>query len=405
MAKKDLNYTARQEHKRAVLLQSIADINENLKYEKMGVVLAVRGESLTIRYSDPDKRRREISPKSISLSASGVDAAKRIAVQISMAIADGTYTDDWVDSHIYKKKTAVDKPIEIALTWGDIIATFETRWLISRSSDRESTDRQKKRTLVGYRAQLKLAGSVSNSATFDRALITELLSRQPEGSDKRFRLREALSVISQLFGVAYNYKGIGKRPKPARREIPSDDQIVAAYHRFDSIHKVKRNDIECIPVYQWYFGMLATYGLRPQELWGIDLAQSFKAESDYWIYLDETIADGLKTGNRWIAPLHLEWVRLFDLAVPKYKAGLYGDLQTRVNGIGKYFRLHGIGIKPYDLRHAYAIRCRILGIELLDAADLMGHDPETHYKQYHRWIGKDEQMKSVRSALSRNKLI
>jgi integrase len=404
MAKKDLNYTARQEHKRAVLLQSIIDINENLKYEKTGVALVVRGERLSLRYVDPNKRRREISPKSINLSSSGVDAARRIAVQISMAISDGTYTDGWVDSHVYRKSVSIDKPIEIALTWGSVAATFEDRWLSSRSSDRESTDRQKRRTLTSYKAQIKLAGTVSDSAIFDRALITELLSRQSEGSDKRFRLREVLSVISQLFGVAYNYKGIGRRPKPARREVPSDLEIIAAYQQFNGIHKSKMSDANKVSIYQWYFGMLATYGLRPQELWGIDLAQSFKPENDYWIYLDEAIADGLKTGSRWVAPLQPEWVQLFDLTTPKYQVG-YGDIQGKVNRVGRYFKVHDLGIKPYDLRHAYAIRCRTLGIELLDAADLMGHDPETHYKQYHRWIGKDEQMKSVRSALNRNRLV
>jgi integrase len=257
--------------------------------------------------------------------------------------------------------------------------------------------------MTSYKAQLKLAGSVPPDAIFDRKLITELLSRQPEGSDKRFRLREVLSVASVLFGVEYNYKGIGRRPKPAKRDIPSDAQIIAAYEKFDLIHKNKMNDASKVPIYQWYFGMLATYGLRPQELFGIDLSQSFKAENDYWIYLDESIADGLKTGNRWIAPLQPDWVQLFDLSTPKYQIGS-GDIQGKVNRIGRYFAVHDIGVKPYDLRHAYAIRCRMLGIELLDAADLMGHDPETHHKQYHRWIGKNEQLESVRSALLRHRL-
>jgi hypothetical protein len=141
MPKKDLNYTARQAHKRQVLLQSIADINENLKYEKMGVVLVVRGESLSLRYTDPNRRRREISPKAIGLSVSGVDAARRIALQISLAIADGTYSDEWIDSHIRKKvyySSELETPV---LTWGLLQDTFESRWLSSRASDKESTDR------------------------------------------------------------------------------------------------------------------------------------------------------------------------------------------------------------------------------------------------------------------------
>jgi integrase len=400
MNKKDLSFQAKAEQRRQLLLENIRSVNETMKYEKVGVTLITKGESLILRYRDLDRRRKEISPMGVNLSPAG------LAIKISNAISAGYYNQEWLDRDIYRNPIVlVTKPQTPILTWLDVSTTYVDKWLEHRKGDRTSTDRQKARTLTGYRAQLKLAGQVEPHTPFDVKLITELLSRQPEGSDKRFRLREVLSVISQLFGIAYDYKGIGKRTKPLHRDIPSDDEIVSAYCRFNSIQKVKRNDAECIPVYQWYFGMLATYGLRPQELWGIDLEQSFRADSDYWIYLDESLTDGLKTGDRWVAPLNPDWVRLFDLVTPKYKAGLTGDLQTRVNGIGKYFRLHDIGVKPYDLRHAYAIRCRTLGIELLDAADLMGHDPQTHHKQYHRWIGKDEKLKSVRSALTRNRLL
>jgi integrase len=403
--KTDLSYPARSIARRDLLLKNIENINESLKLEKVGVTLFVQGESLILRYTDPSKTRKKISPAGVNLSPTGVDLARSLALRIGAAIQGGYYDDTFLNRDIYRVAT---NPVaaEPLLTWDTVMGTFAVKWLKYREGDASSTDRQKKRTLNNYLCQIGLAnGLLSPRANipFDASLIKQMVDLHAEGTDKRFRLRETLSIVCTLFGVAYDFKNIGKRPKPVKREIPSDDEIIKIYKRFDSIYENMQANHDLISCHKWLYGVLATYGLRPQELFAIDLGVSFKAANDYWIVLDERLCDGLKTGSRTVAPLHPKWVQEFDLTNVQYPPIESADVTRRVKQLGEYWRIHSVGITPYALRHAYAIRCRRLGIELLDAADLMGHDPQTHHRQYHRWIGDDDRRESIRNALDRNK--
>jgi integrase len=397
--KKDLSYKGRSERLKLELLQSVKNITEDLRREKIGVTLTTENDSLYLRFKDPTGKRRKISPPSISLSRSGLESARKMAYQIRQAINNHIYTDDWLRDVIYGEG---DKPI--ALTWGFVADNWRDAWLKSREGAKTS-DRQKHRTLKGYESQLKLAGDVGRDELLSKKLITELLTRQKEGTDKRFRLREVLSVICTLYGLEYNFKNIGKRPAPKARELPSDDEIVSMWASFDTITKSKMSDQSLVKCYQWYFAVLATYGLRPQELFAIDLRRSFKPETNYWISLDEKLTDGLKTGDRWIAPLYPEWVGLFGIPSVQIRTNWRGsmDVQTWAASVGVYFAKHKIGVKPYDLRHAYAIRARKAGLSLDDRADLLGHDTTTHSKQYQRWISIEDRIASIAMALDRNK--
>ncbi len=400
MTKKDLNYIARADKARQDLLDSVTSINATLKDEKIRVQLYSRNGNLGLRYYDPSGLQKQISPRQISLDRSGIENARRMAYQIREAIQSGLYSDKWLAESIYQK---VDKKTVVKiLTWGEVIDDWQKRWLTVRSSDTSSTDRQKQVTLAGYITQLRLTGSVDPGTPFDKDLIDQLLATQAEGTNHRFRLREVLSVITNLYGINYNYRGIGKRPKPARRSIPSDVAIIEMFDLFTAISVKAQSDKSQVPQYQWYFGLLSTYGLRPQELFGIDLGKSFKPETAYWICLDEKLTDGLKTGDRWVAPLHPEWVELFDLANPKPRTFEYTDVEKKSRSVARYLVTHKIPCRPYDLRHAYAIRCRRMGIPLIDSADSLGHDPQTHHRQYQRWIDIESRIESCRSALERN---
>lgn len=392
VTRKNLNYTARQQQAHATLLDSIVEINDTLRRDRIGVTLNERGQSLTLRYSDIDGNRKEISPKQISLTRNGVENARQCATQIWSALVGGYYDDDWLQASIYKKGKAKPKD----LLWRDVIIEWGDRWLTVRAGDKNSTDRQKLVTLAGYKTQLRLIGDHSVNTIFNADFINKVLATHDEGTHNRFRCREVLSVISNLYGVSYNYKGVGRRPDPKDRIPPTDSEIIEIYNWFPNIALKPKSVKALVPHYQWYFGVLATYGLRPQELFGIDLKLSFQPQTAYWIKLDESLTDGLKTGDRWIPPMHENWVELFDLSNPKPRSFDFNDVEKKSRTIARYFDVNKIPCKPYDLRHSYGIRLRREGIPVSERAECMGHDPSTHLRQYQRHIDIHSRIESFK---------
>lgn len=390
---KNLTYPARIAVQSENLKNRIKQINADLKHSGILCKLAIRGNSLTIRYTDLTGKSKEISPLGVDKSPSGILTAQNIASKISQAIRLGNYSQKWLDTEIYRK---IDK--KKTLTCGAVRDEFPNLWLKYRSGDSESTDRQKMVTLDGYIGALdrlyKLAG-ISDQRIFDGTLITELLDLYPERSDKRFRAKEVLSVVSTLYGITYNFRGIGKRPAPKQRSLPSDSEIILMFDLF--ITQQGKTTLDNRKFYQWAFGLIATYGLRPQEVFAIDLDKSFKAITSNWLFLNGKLCQGIKTGNRIVPPLLPEWIDLFDLKTPKYMEG-NARVDTKANNINKFFNRFGIGCKPYDLRHAYAIRSRKY-MSLLDAANAMGHDISTHVKTYQRWISDIDRIESVNQGL------
>jgi integrase len=413
---KDLSYKAREAVRQKTLKATIDGINEELKSDRSKVRLAIYKDThVRLRFT-VDGKRIDCTPPGVDLTFAGVEKARDCAIRIDLAIKGGRYSKEWLDREIYERKPKTEPTQkERVLTFGDVYKGFSPKYHAYRRADSEATDRQKKRTLNNYLKQLEIAqreAQIADSTPFDDKLIQRLLGLHAEGTDKRFRLRETLSITCTLYGITYNFKGIGKRPKPKRRNIPTEEQILECWQSFDRIYDNPQADKSAIEPYRWLFGLIATYGLRPQEAFAIDLKLSFKPERDYWIVLNQSLTDGLKTGDRWIAPLPVEWVKKFNLTTPNYPANEGGkDPRYKVNKLARYLGTHKIGyakdgefqeVNNYDLRHAYAIRCRRSGIGLLDSADLLGHDPATHHKQYHRWITPEERIASVREALNRN---
>ena len=137
--------------------------------------------------------------------------------------------------------------------------------------------------------------------------------------------------------------------------------------------------------------MFATYGIRPHELFAIDL-QTFTDVNNQFhlVYLNPALTEGTKTGERscGIPPLYPHWIELFDLKNIQFpQAG--GSLSNKTALIQNKFRSCGMGFKPYDLRHAFAIRGHRLQVPIKTMADYMGHTVQEHTKTYQRWMSED----------------
>jgi integrase len=175
-----------------------------------------------------------------------------------------------------------------------------------------------------------------------------------------------LRHISRLVAVPFPELPIPTYGQAALVAVPTDEEIIAW--------------VEGAPdPAAWYWGMMATYGLRPHEIEGATLI-----ERDYC-----QVANGTKTGFRTVVPLHREWVKRFRLRDQRQWPGS----DQRPDAVGKWLskelRRLGLPWRSYALRHAYAGRLWREGGSRLDiytAARLMGHSASQHARTYRAHI-------------------
>ena len=255
--------------------------------------------------------------------------------------------------------------------------------------------------------------------------------------------REVVSLLRRAgFGaiapeeLSAELKGMVNRKKQAlvaagqsRRRIPSTEAIE------EWLDRVMEED----PLWGWVFAMIATYGLRPHEVWHVD-----GLPDEHGLITVGVAARHIKvtkTGFRAAMPLPARWVERYELGgtngeqrlaelrsryKPKYvnEDGLpfqperdqvkRCDNNERLGAVCCHklrscdakaeFELHNKlyawvetapaqGRKkaqrrkercvPYDLRHAYAIRAReSTSWSYADVAAVMGHSPEVHRRTY-----------------------
>lgn len=377
----------------------VKQLNTTLKDElHCKVTIGIDRNSVYIQYSDSE-RQRKISPPSVSLSTQGIHRAFELAKIIDNALRSGLYDDSWLKTSVYGIKP--DKPKE--LLCGEAKSQFSERWLESRKGDKSSTDRQKKVTLDNYlqifNRAYKLA-KIKDSDKFDEATIEKLLNAF-DTAPNRARLTVVINLIIKFWKLKLDIELNTKKPKAViKRDIPTDEQVIDNFHKLSEISKYSKRDIDFSLYYQWCYGIIATYGLRPQEIFAIDWNKSFKLETDNWLFLNGIQCDGIKTGDRAIVPLLTGWVDLFNLADPPpvyLSIDNTGKLKSLVSDIAEAFKRVGLG-QPYDIRHAWGIRSKRF-LNPIDAACCMGHSLEVHMKTYHSHESFDSKLASVRESM------
>ena len=107
-----------------------------------------------------------------------------------------------------------------------------------------------------------------------------------------------------------------------------------------------------------------------------------------------------------------QWIDLFDLKSQvqvkylKEFAESWNDvnqLESRIVKIAANFRRAGIKFKPYDLRHACAIRAHLQKVPIKAAADNLGHTVEIHTKTYQKWFSLENRRIAFDTAIEKEK--
>jgi integrase len=88
-------------------------------------------------------------------------------------------------------------------------------------------------------------------------------------------------------------------------------------------------------------------------------------------------------------------------AIDKKDGNNHAEITALTQRVSWWFCKIGLDFKPYDLRHAWAIRAHLLGIPIKAAADNLGHSVQVHTQTYQRSFSLDMRKLAINQALSK----
>ena len=349
---------------RAIAL--LSEANKNLKATGCTMRIELKGESLCLRgvlpSRSPDRKEpyRQRLALGLKLTPIAITKAATFAQKISFDLESGRF--DW------KNYLSEDNQ----KTCGEVMQDFENAY---RQIYKETTWNKSYKVYFAYLPK-------------DEPFNIDALMSAYEGIDSSYKRSKQMCAIAyrrlaKFAGIEIVFPQVKiKKSDINKRDIPSEQLIIETWAKIENPH------------WQYAYGLLATYGLRPHELSFLDFSEMPVLKVTDGDPSDRRISP--KTMSRRIYPLLAEWVDLFglmdaDKSLPKVK-----DFGSQTNS---FFYFHKLPFAPYNLRHAYAIRGTVtMKISLPVMARMMGHAPQIHLQTYNAWI-KDAHVDAEMSKL------
>jgi integrase len=287
----------------------------------------------------------------LAATAENLEIADRKARILGKAIAAETF--DWADW--------VARPFSpVSKKCAEWIALYEEDFFDKRSRTPQ--------TLTTFADHLKTLKKLPQDKILTAKMLKETLLSIPADTRSRQKAARVLKAIGELAGLPIDfssYSGSYGLKSLEPREIPCDQLVEAWREQIDD------------PAWQAAYELLAAYGLRPHELAHLDLDK-----------LPELTVTGGKSKARIVYPCPARWFG--EWAILGFSESLLPRISGKDNSsignrVTHAFKRLKIPFKPYDLRHAWAIRA----IGIYDppiAAAMMGHSLTTHNQRYHRWL-------------------
>ena len=358
----------------------IVDANMRLKNQNLNVKIFQKGSKLYIRGYLPIKSGEaglERQDLSLGFTASlvGLHLAEAEAIKIAVSVNAGIFS--W-EPYIRTKKTNY-KPKKKNKTIKQWVEEFEENYFNKRARNDKS---ELTWTKDYYNIFKKL--------DFDKQLTAKIIEKtiltktQP---DTRMRQRccmvlNALCKFAELDVNVNQWSGNYSLKKAKPRNIPDDKSISSAIKSVDNAE------------WQWAIALLATYGLRNHEIFLIDF--NSLERGNYIIKVNSG-----KTNFRRVCPIYPEWINEFDLfnvRIPDINLNRANDKLGA--SVSQYFR-RNLPFKAYDLRHAWAIRSLLFGLDVSLAAQMMGHSLKIHTDTYQHWINEKHYQEAFQRLMSR----
>ena len=378
------------------IIHDINDINKKFLVKGSKLKIEKRGGRLYIRGSLPSKENKNIQKvQRISLGINadnyGLEEAKKKLQLINLQLELNQFEwEDWITSSTQKSKKTYDFFIKK-------ISEFEKNFFKGYRNDHLNSAR--KSTWNGsYKPYIKrMISTYQKNVNKDiNSIFLNTLQSYKEGSRSRKQCGTSLNVFAEFLELSLpsEWKSLSRGygiKKASFRNLPDDNLIEELWKNIPN------------KSWQYVFGLMATYGLRNHEVFFCDLS-SLKNNGDKILRILPTT----KTGEHQVWPFHPKWVELFELSSlgndPNLLPKINRDLRkTTLQNIGKritdQFNRYSINIRPYDLRHAWAVRTIFYDLPDTVAARMMGHSVSLHTQTYHHWITKRDQQKAVNNAL------
>jgi integrase len=392
------------------ILLGLEQVNHRLKSAKTKVTIRESNGSLQLRATLPIKpgdtdlngtgRKQYNLSLNIPANLDGLRTAEEEAQELGKLIARKIFT--WSDKYLGNE--AIKKDLQ---TIGELLEKFEEAYFRTHPRTTKS-----EHSFFYYFSRTK---RFTNSQ--DLATSTNLINSIEEIDREwaKYNATRAISVFCRTFNIEIDLSKYSKMPENNSRKIPTDVEIIGGMNKFENYlhqrgYQVNQNIKNSWKLWRWVYGMLAVFGLRPRELF-------INPRIDWWlsnenIDLTWKVDKNCKTGEREALPLYKQWIQDFDLRNPEYLEMLamtiskknqqnHAEMTALIQRVSWWFRKIGLDFKPYDLRHAWAIRAHILGIPLKASADNLGHSVQVHTQTYQRWFSLDMRKIAMNQALNK----
>ena len=378
------------------IIHEINLINKKLIIEGSKLKIEKRGGKLNIRGSLPSKENKNLQKvQRISLGIDadnyGLEEAQKKLQLINLQLElDQFEWRNWLTSSIKESDKSYD-------FFTKKISEFEKEFFKEYKNDHLNSARRSTWNSA-YKPYIKrmLSNYQKNDNKDINHIFLNTLKSYKEGSRSRKQCGTSLNVFAEFLELRLpsEWKSLSRGygiKKASFRNLPDDNLIEELWKNIPN------------KSWQYVFALMATYGLRNHEVFFCDLS-SLKKSGDKILRILPTT----KTGEHQAWPFHPKWVDLFELCSlgndPTLLPKINRDLkQTTLQNIGKritdQFNRYSINIRPYDLRHAWAVRTIFYDLPDTVAARMMGHSVSLHTQTYHHWITKRDQQKAVNNAL------
>ena len=398
---------ATQEYMDKKIQEKLAVINARLKASKSKVSIKKVGNALQLRATLPLKpgdinksgrsRKQYFISLGIPANLNGLITAEEEACELGKLIARKCF--EWNNKYLGQNTDCKE-----VKTFKQVLETLEHDYFSTRKRTIKSEHsfwHLYKRYKQYFESDLPV--NSENIITIIRNITS------PSSRDQAIRVAR---VFSKNHGIEIDFKNLKLAVIPNDRYIPSDLEIIEAFEKYQLKGKntrVRKDYRISWKLHRLVFGLIATYGLRPREI--------FNQPDLEWFLNDENIDNiwkvhkSNKTGYREVLPFVPEWVKLFELkdseAINLLKEKIeniksFHELSHLVQTNARWFRrILDLPFEPYDLRHACAIRAHIQGLPIKASADNLGHSVEMHTKVYQRWFSLENRKKVMKSTINK----
>lgn len=355
--------------------EKLTQANQRLKSALVGVSIVKIGERLYLQATLPPKpssmkvKHQQRISLGLMANPAGITQAEKEARKVGALLACREFS--W-EPYLKPQDQMSEQLID------GLVKAFEKDYFLRRRRDAKSETTWK----IDYS---RVFARLPQDLPLSEQLIREIIAQTAPDTRTRRRTCLALAALAKFAKIDFDPKPFQGNYSPRKvtpRDLPDDSVIAQWFYKISD------------PSWRWIYGVLATYGLRPHEVFNLDW--SLIGQSDII-----SIVDG-KTGPRRVWPIYPEWPEQFKLAqvhLPAVSGKTNSDLGHRVTNA---FRRAKIPFQPYDLRHCWAVRSLNFGLDISLAAQQMGHSVKVHSEIYHHWISYQHHQRAFDALMMRD---